>query len=311
MKALIDDHGDQVKEAPPSMPVQVLGLLRAARGRRRVPGRPRTRRRPGPSARPGSSASGSPGHRRSPTAPGAQLEDLFEQIQRGETATLNLVLKADVQGSLEAITESLRKLERDDVKLSFVHRGVGGITENDVQLAVASNATIIGFNVRPDRRARGAGRVERRRDPDLRDHLQAPRGHRGGHAGHARPRVRRGRHRRGRGPRGVPHPPGRGRGRCYVRDGVITRGSKVRFLREGVVIWKGAINSLRRFKDDVREVQSGFECGIGLSDFQDLKEGDIIETFEEREIPTRPRRRWRPCSGRRDGTESPVAGRAE
>ena len=87
-------------------------------------------------------------------ATGARLEDLFEQIQRGETATLNLVLKADVQGSLEAVTESLRKLERDDVKLSFVHRGVGGITENDVQLARASNATIIGFNVRPDRRAR-------------------------------------------------------------------------------------------------------------------------------------------------------------
>ena len=84
-------------------------------------------------------------------AAGAKLEDLFEQIQRGETATLNLVLKADVQGSLEAVTESLRKLERDDVKLSFVHRGVGGITENDVQLARASNATIIGFNVRPGR----------------------------------------------------------------------------------------------------------------------------------------------------------------
>ena len=86
--------------------------------------------------------------------PGAKLEDIFEQIQRGETATLNLVLKADVQGSLEAVTESLRKLERDEVKLSFVHRGVGGITENDVQLAAASNATIIGFNVRPDRRRR-------------------------------------------------------------------------------------------------------------------------------------------------------------
>ena len=85
---------------------------------------------------------------------GAKLEDLFEQIQRGETATLNLILKADVRGSLEAVTESLRKLERDDVKLSFVHRGVGGITESDVELAQASNATIIGFNVRPDRRSR-------------------------------------------------------------------------------------------------------------------------------------------------------------
>ena len=220
-----------------------------------------------------------------PRLAGAKLEDLFEQIQRGETATLNLVLKADVQGSLEAVTESLRKLERDDVKLSFVHRGVGGITEYDVQLAAASNATIIGFNVRPDRRAREMA-VERgveirtyeiiykliedieaamvgmlapefeevvTGEAEVREVFRVPRI--GAVAG------------------------------CYVRDGVITRGSKVRFLREGVVIWKGAINSLRRFKDDVREVQAGFECGIGLSDFQDLKEGDIIETFEEREIP--------------------------
>ena len=94
------------------------------------------------------------GHQPIVATGGARLEDLFEQLQRGETATLNLVLKADVQGSLEACTESLRKLERDDVKLAFVHRGVGGITENDVQLAKASNATIIGFNVRPDRRSR-------------------------------------------------------------------------------------------------------------------------------------------------------------
>jgi translation initiation factor IF-2 len=225
------------------------------------------------------------GHAPSPTAPGARLEDLFEQIQRGEAATLNLILKADVQGTLEAITDSLRKLERPEVKLSFVHRGVGGITENDVQLAVASNATIIGFNVRPDRRAREMA-VER--DVEIRTYeviyklledieaamvgMLAPEfeevvtGEAEVRSVFRVPRV------------------GAVAG-CYVRDGVITRGSKVRFLRDGVVIWKGTITSLRRFKDDVREVQSGFECGIGLSDFQDLKEGDLIETFEEREIP--------------------------
>jgi len=215
---------------------------------------------------------------------GARLEDLFEQISRGETATLNLVLKADVQGSLEAVTESLKRLERDDVKLSFVLCGVGGITENDVQLAAASNATIIGFNVRPDKRSRELAEqsdVEIRTyeiiyklledleaamlgllspvfeevvtgEAEVREVFRVPRV--GAIAG------------------------------CYVRDGKITRGSKVRFLREGTVIWKGAIQSLRRFKDDVREVASGFECGIGLSDFQDLKEGDVIETYEEREI---------------------------
>jgi translation initiation factor IF-2 len=225
------------------------------------------------------------GHAPSPTAPGAKLEDLFEQIQRGEAATLNLILKADVQGTLEAITDSLRKLEREDVRLSFVHRGVGGITENDVQLAVASNATIIGFNVRPDRRAR---EMADERDVEVRTYeviyklledieaamvgMLAPEfeeivtGEAEVRAVFRVPRV------------------GAVAG-CYVRDGQITRGSKVRFLREGVIIWKGTITSLRRFKDDVREVASGFECGIGLSDFQDLKEGDVIETFEEREIP--------------------------
>jgi translation initiation factor IF-2 len=213
------------------------------------------------------------------------LEDLFEQIQRGETATLNLILKADVRGSLEAVTDSLRKLEREDVKLSFVHRGVGGITESDVELAQASAATIIGFNVRPDRRARemaAKANVEIRLyeiiyklledleaamlgllspvyeevvtgEAEVRQIFRVPRI--GAIAG------------------------------CYVREGVITRGSKVRFLREGVVIWKGSISSLRRFKEDAREVQAGFECGIGLSDYQDLKVGDVIETYDEREIP--------------------------
>jgi translation initiation factor IF-2 len=285
VKALIDDRGDHVKEALPSMPVQVLGFsepphagdeLRTAKdlSTARTLGEARAQRFRLSGHLPVASA-----------ATGAKLEDLFEQIQRGETATLNLVLKADVQGSLEAVTESLRKLERDDVKLSFVHRGVGGITENDVQLAKASNATIIGFNVRPDRRAREMavdGDVEVRTyeiiyklledieaamlgmlspefeevvtgEAEVRQVFRIPRI--GAIAG------------------------------CYVRNGVITRGSKVRFLREGVIIWKGTITSLRRFKDDAREVHSGFECGIGLSDYQDLKDGDIIETFEEREIP--------------------------
>jgi translation initiation factor IF-2 len=171
------------------------------------------------------------------------------------------------------------------VKLTFVRRGVGGITENDVQLAQASNATIIGFNVRPDRRARDMadnGDVEVRTyeiiyklledieaamlgmlapefeevvtgEAEVRQVFRIPRV--GAIAG------------------------------CMVRDGTITRGSRVRFLREGVIIWKGTITSLRRFKDDVREVQAGFECGIGLSDYQDLRSGDLIETFMEREIP--------------------------
>jgi len=216
---------------------------------------------------------------------GAKLEDLFEQIQRGETATLNLILKADVRGSLEAVTESLRKLERDDVKLSFVHRGVGGITESDVELAQASNATIIGFNVRPDRRARD---MAAKADVEIRTYeiiyklLEDLESAMLGLLSPVFEEVVTGEAE----VRQVFRVPRIGAiAGCYVREGVITRGSKVRFLREGVVIWKGAITSLRRFKDDAREVQAGFECGIGLSDYQDLKDGDIIETYDEREIP--------------------------
>jgi translation initiation factor IF-2 len=287
VKALINDHGDHIKEAPPSTPVQVLGLSEPpiAGDELRVTDDTSVARTVG-EAREQRLRLGSFAHSSAATAvPGAKLEDIFEQISRGETATLNLVLKADVQGSLEAVTESLRKLERDEVKISFVHRAVGGITESDVDLAAASGATIIGFNVRPDRRGRelaDARKVEIRTyeiiyklieeiqaaivgmlapefeeivtgDAEVRTIFRVPRI--GAIAG------------------------------CYVRNGVITRGSKVRFLREGVVIWKGAISSLKRFKDDAREVQAGFECGIGLTDFQDLKEGDVIETYEEREIP--------------------------
>ena len=284
VKALINDQGKQIKSAGPSTPVQILGFseppfagdeMRVAHdlGHARSLAEARAQR-----AR-------LIGHQPVASASGARLEDLFEQIQRGETATLNIVLKADVQGSLEACTESLRKLERDDVKLVIVHRGVGGITENDVQLANASNATIIGFNVRPDKRSRELAESEAVQirtyeiiyklieeieaamlgmlspvyeevvtgEAEVREVFRVPKI--GAIAG------------------------------CMVRDGVITRGSKVRFLREGTIIWKGSITSLRRFKDDAREVQSGFECGVGLSDYQDLKPGDIIETFEEREIP--------------------------
>ena len=286
VRALVDDHGNQVKQAGPSMPVQVLGLSDVADAgegfvvapNEKIAGRVADKRghwrRQANIGRDAHALSG-----------GARLEDIFEQIQKGEAATLNLIVKADVNGSLEAVTESLRKLEREEVKLAFVHRAVGRITENDIQLAATSNATIIGFNVRPERKARemaDAENVEIRSyeiiykliediesamlgllapefeeivtgDAEVREIFSVPRV--GKIAG------------------------------CYVTNGTITRGSKVGFLREGAIIWKGEVSSLRRFKDDVREVQSGFECGIGLSDYQDLKQGDVIETFEEREIP--------------------------
>jgi translation initiation factor IF-2 len=284
VKALLDHHGDHIKEAPPSTPVQVLGFSEPpnAGDEFRVTSDQSTARTIGEARERRFRVAG---HAPSPTGHGAKLEDLFEQIQRGEKATLNLILKTDVQGTLEAITDSLRKAERDEVTLSFVHRGVGGITENDVQLAAASNATIIGFNVRPDRRARELAALS---DVEIRTYdiiyklLEDIEAAMVGMLSPVYEEVVTGEAE----VRNVFRVPRVGAvAGCQVRHGVITRGSKVRFLREGVVIWKGTITSLKRFKDDVREVQSGFECGIGLSDYQDLKEGDLIETYEDREIP--------------------------
>ena len=284
VRALINDRGEQVKEAGPSTPVQVLGLSTTpnAGDEFRCAHNEKTARTVGESREMRYRALSQRGDAR--VQRGVRLEDIFSQIQAGEVATLNLVIKADMHGSLEALTESLRKLERPEVKPAFVHRGVGAITENDITLAAATNATLIGFNVRPDRKARDlaeAEKVEIRTyeiiyklledieralvgmlapeyeevvtgEAEVREVFRVPK--LGGIAG------------------------------CLVRTGVITRGTKVRFLRDGVIIWKGSITSLRRFKEDAREVREGFECGIGLSDFQDLKPGDLIETFEERLI---------------------------
>jgi len=286
VRALIDDHGRNVKEAGPSTPVQVLGLSEVAQAGDQFVVAPdeKTANRVA-ETREHWQRLATLGREAHAMSGGAKLEDIFKQIQAGEAATLNLILKADVVGSLEALTESLRKLERDDVKLSFVHRGVGGITQYDVQLAAASNATIIGFNVRPDRKAREMAETE---DVEIRNYeiiYQVLEDIENAMLGLLEPvfeevvtgeaEVRE-----------IFRIPRVGAvAGCYVTNGVITRGSKVRFLRDGTIIWKGTVSSLKRFKDDAREVAAGYECGIGLSDFQDLKQGDIIETYEEREIP--------------------------
>ena len=284
VRALINDRGEQIKEAGPSTPVQVLGLSAVPNAGDEFRSAPneKTAKTVAEAREQRYRTLNQRGDAR--VQRGVKLEDIFSQIQAGEVATLNVIIKSDVHGSLEAVTESLRKLERDDVRAAFVHRAVGAITENDIALAAATNATLIGFNVRPDRKIRdiaAAEGVEIRTyeiiykliediekamkgmlapefeevvtgEAEVREIFRAPKV--GAIAG------------------------------CSVRMGVVTRGSKVRFLRDGTIIWKGAVNTLRRFKDDVREVREGFECGISLTDFQDLKEGDIIETFELRQI---------------------------
>jgi translation initiation factor IF-2 len=284
VRAMIDDTGEQITRAGPSTPVQVLGLSTVPRAGDEFRAAPdeRIARTVGEAREHHQRVRAQRADARVKT--GVRLEDIFTQIQSGETATLNVILKADVQGSLEAVTESLRKITREGVELTFVHRAVGGITENDITLAATTNSTIIGFNVRPDRKARELADTEgvEIRTYEiiyklLEDIEQAMVGMLAPEyeevvTGEAQVRE-------------IFRVPRQGAiAGCYVLSGVITRGSKVRFLRDGTIIWKGEIASLRRFKDDVREVREGFECGIGLSDFQDLKPGDIIETFDEREI---------------------------
>ena len=284
VRALINDKGQQIKEAGPSTPVQVLGLsaVPGAGDEFRAAPNEKTARTVAESREQRYRTLNQRGDAR--VQRGVKLEDIFTQIQAGEVATLNVIIKADVHGSLEAVTESLRKLERDEVRAAFVHRAVGAITENDIALAAATNATLIGFNVRPDRKVRDLAEAE---GVEIRtyeiiyklieDIEKAMKGMLAPEfeevvTGEAEVRE-------------VFKSPKVGAiAGCVVRTGVITRGSKVRFLRDGTIIWKGAIQSLRRFKDDVREVREGFECGISLSDFQDLKQGDLIETFELREL---------------------------
>ncbi len=212
------------------------------------------------------------------------LDELFSQIQTGDVKTLNLIVKADVQGSVEAVRSSLLKLSNDEVKVKVIHNAVGAITESDVMLAHASNAIIIGFNVRPDANVRAQAekdKVDIRLYRIIYDCLEemeaalkgmlAPK-YTENVLGHAEVRqtfrVS-----------GVGTICG-----CYVKDGKILRSASVRLVRDGIVVYEGKIDSLKRFKDDAKEVAEGFECGIGLDKFNDVKEGDVIEAYLMEEV---------------------------
>jgi translation initiation factor IF-2 len=208
------------------------------------------------------------------------LDELYTQIKSGAVRELNIIIKADVQGSAEAIAEALEKLSCEAVKLRVIHQGAGGITETDVMLASASNAIIIGFNVRPESKAHA---LAERETVDVRHYdiiYEAVADIRAAMEGLLEPTLKE-----------------RMLGRAdvrqvfqitkigticgsYVTEGVISRASAgVRVLRDNVVIYEGKLGSLRRFKDDVREVQTGYECGIGVENFNDLKVGDVIEAY--------------------------------
>jgi len=284
VRAMFDDKGNQVKEAGPSMAVEVLGLegVPQAGDKFAVVKDEKTARKIAEHRQELARESALEREKR------LSLEDLFSQMQKGEVKELNLIVKADAQGSIEAINKSINDLSTDEVRVRVIHSGTGPITENDVMLAAASNAIVIGFNVRPDAAAR---RAAERENVDIRtyrviydivdDIKKAMQGllkpeEKEVYLGSAEVRAT------------FKVPKVGTVAGCYVKDGVIRRNAHVRLVREGVVIYEGRISSLKRFKEDVREVQAGYECGIGLENFNDIKVGDVIECFTtetvEREI---------------------------
>jgi translation initiation factor IF-2 len=281
VRAMFDDHGRPVKSAGPSTPVEVLGLQGAPEAGDQFQVADEARARHIVEFRQGklreASLAKSAGAR-------ITLDQLHEQLRAGEVKELPLVIKADVQGSVEVLSEMLPKLSDDRVKLKIIHASIGAVTENDVLLASASGAIIVAFNVRPDRKASD---LAQREGVEIRPHSviyevsdeikKAMTGllepvFKETHLGRAEVRdtfrVK-----------GVGMIAG-----CYVVDGILKRDADVRVLREGVVVYTGKISSLRRFKDDVNEVRSGFECGASVSNFNDIKVGDVLECFHMQKL---------------------------
>ncbi len=275
IRAMFDDKGRPVKEAGPSMPVEVLGLenVPMAGDKFYVVESLEKARQIAEKRQELARQSALEKEKR------VSLEELFSKMQAGEVKELNIVLKADAQGSIEAIRKSLEELSNDEVKVQVIHAGVGPITENDIMLAAASNAIVIGFNVRPDSAARKAAEREKvdvrtyRVIYDIVDEVKkAMQGllepeEKEVYLGSAEVRAT------------FKVPKVGTVAGCYVRDGVIRRNANVRLVRDGVVIYEGKIASLKRFKDDVKEVQAGYECGVGLENFNDIKVGDVIECY--------------------------------
>jgi translation initiation factor IF-2 len=276
VRAMIDHLGRNVNEVTPSMPAEILGLEDVPQ-----PGERFVKVEDEKIAREAvEQYLEKKRHQEMQTAKRASFEELFEQMKKGEKPTLRLILKSDVQGTLEAIKSSLLRLSVEEVGIEIIHEGVGGITESDTMLADASNAIIVGFNVRPDSNARRLAEQKGieirlyRTIYDLLDDVKAA------VEGMLAPRLKE--QILGEAEiRAVFKVPKVGQvAGCYVREGIIRRNAKARVIRDGIVVWEGPLLSLKRFKDDVREVSAGYECGIGLAGFQDLKEGDILEAFE-------------------------------
>jgi translation initiation factor IF-2 len=282
VRALYNYRGEKVKEAGPGTPVEILGfdkppaagehghVVENDRQARHLAGLRAQRVRAEQFAR--------------SAKKGVSLEELFTRIEEGGVQELNIIIKGDVQGSVEAVVGELAKIKHPEVAVNVIHTGIGAITESDIMLASASNAIVAGFNVRPNAEARA---LAEREGVDLRTYrviYQLTEDIQQALVGMLAPEQ-------------VEESLGEAEVRaifrasrlgviagCYVTRGVIRRNSQIRVVREGAIIYETTIGSLKRFKDDVREVQEGFECGILLENFNDVKEGDILEAYETREI---------------------------
>ncbi len=280
IRAMLDENGQQVKQAGPSKPVQILGWsatpnagdeireVEDDRGARHIVQEREAKVRAAELVT-----------TRPPT-----LQELMAQAERDEVPELNLIVKADVQGSIGALVDALAKLPQDEVRINVIRSAAGAITESDINLALTSRAIVVGFNVRPDVQARDLAEKEGvdvrlyRVIYDAIDDIRSALG------GMLKPEERETQLGRAE-VRAVFRVPKVGLiAGSYVLEGTIIRNARARVIRDGVVAYDGRIGSLRRFKDDVREVSEGFECGIGIANFNDVKEGDIIEAYEVREV---------------------------
>ncbi|MEF2733500.1 MAG: translation initiation factor IF-2, partial [Blautia sp.] len=282
VRAMIDDKGRKVKEAGPSTPVEILGLSDVPNAGEILVVTENDKEAKNFAA---TFVSENKNRLLEETKAKMSLDDLFSQIQAGNLKELPIIVKADVQGSVEAVKQSLVKLSNEEVVVKVIHGGVGAITESDVTLASASNAIIIGFNVRPDATAKSVAEQE---GVDLRlyrviyqaieDVEAAMKGmldpvFEEKVIGHAEVRQ-------------IFKASGVGNiAGSYVLDGVFQRNCKVRISREGEQIFEGALASLKRFKDDVKEVKAGYECGLVFEDFNDIKEEDKVEAYIMVEVP--------------------------
>src|SRR5690242_5696804 len=274
VRAMFDDRSRAVEEAPPSTPVEVLGLeglpqsgdvlMVADREKARQIAEFREQR-----AREATLAKSSK----------LSLEGFAEQIKSAGIKELPIILKADVQGSAEVLADTLARLSTDKVKIKVLHSGVGAITENDVLLASASNAVVIGFNVRPERKAQELAEMEK---VDIRLHsiiYELQDEIKKAMAGLLEPIIKETYQGRAAVQQTFRVPKVGTVAGCYVVDGIIKRDSEVRLLRDNVVVFRGKVGSLRRFKDDASEVRNGMECGISIANYGDVKVGDVIEAF--------------------------------